>query len=104
MVDDTIGISSCGLDSALSTAHLNSQTVILKNYNTVKVSLVHQPRLFLTRRQLQVRWKLAAIKEYVEWEVVTSLRWRSSPSSRRGSCPTCWSSEVSDWLDLLQDI
>ena len=30
MVDDTIGISSCGLDSALSTAHLNSQTNIKK--------------------------------------------------------------------------
>ena len=30
MVDDQIGISKCGLDSALTTAHLNSQTNIKK--------------------------------------------------------------------------
>ena len=30
MVDDQVGISKCGLDSALSTAHLNSQTNIKK--------------------------------------------------------------------------
>ena len=30
MVDDTIGISNCGLDSVLMTAHLNAQTNIKK--------------------------------------------------------------------------
>ena len=30
MVDDTIGISNCGLDSVLMTAHLNAQTNIRK--------------------------------------------------------------------------
>ena len=30
MVDDQIGVSHCGLDSALSTGHLNAQTNIKK--------------------------------------------------------------------------
>ena len=30
MVDDQIGISKCGLDSALTTAHLNAQTNVKK--------------------------------------------------------------------------
>ena len=28
MVDDQVGISNCGLDSALTTSHLNTQTLI----------------------------------------------------------------------------
>ena len=59
-VDDTIGVSLCGMDSALTTAHLNAQTNIKKlQYGSQKCTKMHigENKVICTKNSIDT-WQL----------------------------------------------
>ena len=67
MVDDTVGIANCGLDSALSTCHLNTQTNIKKlQFGQNKCHKLHigQSSHLCTNDTIDT-WKLQKEKDFV---------------------------------------
>ena len=74
MVDDTIGISNCGLDSAMTTAHLNSKTNIKKlQYGESKCHKLHvgKKKNICTENSVDT-WSLEKESENIStvWELV----------------------------------
>ena len=68
MVDDTVGIANCGLDSALSTCHLNTQTNIKKlQFGQNKCHKLHigQSSHLCTNDTIDT-WKLQKEKDFVQ--------------------------------------